>query len=565
MTHTGQPSKIDQLTLRLVAYAVGLHGLITIGLSLVEQLHPHLRHHELQLSGFNFDPPLLFGLSLLYLSTLLLRRKRTALVTTLGLYAGILLYNVVQFVIFREAHDEPLAILRNIGLPLLPLALLFDLRRYFTVKSDIRSFSYSLRISALVLAVTFAYGVIGFTKLDERDFHQEMSLAEAAHRTIDQFDLTTDHPITAHTRRARAFSNSLTVISTGAFAYALISLFQPIRSRLTEESHPRSRAKELIERYPGSSEDFFKIWPEDKHYFFNLSHTACLAYGVRRGVALVVGDPVGDPAAFDGLLNRFDDYCRANDWRLAFVHTEPPFSDLYKRHDFTLQKIGEEALLNLDHFEQHVSRTKYFRQIRNKFVRNEYTTEVLQPPHSTAAIDRLQAINSEWLSKPGREERGFALGYFSPDYMQQCPVMVLRDAAGTIQAFINQVPTASPQEANYDLLRYTHGSLGNANDYLLMEFIQYLHDQGYTTLNLGLCLFAGVGEDERGLINSTLGLLYSKGDRFYSFAGLHRFKAKYEPEWSSRYIAYRGGLSGFMRASAAFNAIAKIKKRRTKK
>jgi lysylphosphatidylglycerol synthetase-like protein (DUF2156 family) len=47
--------------------------------------------------------------------------------------------------------------------------------------------------------------------------------------------------------------------------------------------------------------------------------------------------------------------------------------------------------------------------------------------------------------------------------------------------------------------------------------------------------------------------VYANGDRFYSFSGLHRFKSKYEPTWTNRYIAYRGGVRGFSRSLYALN------------
>jgi len=139
--------------------------------------------------------------------------------------------------------------------------------------------------------------------------------------------------------------------------------------------------------------------------------------------------------------------------------------------------------------------------------------------------------------------------------MQQCPVMVARDAASTIQAFINQIPTFEPQEANFDLLRHNVEALGNVNDYLLMCFITYLQEQGYQRLNLGLCPLAGLTshDQDKTVVDSALQFVYANGDRFYSFSGLHRFKAKYEPQWQGRYIAYRGGLRGFSRALAALN------------
>lgn len=139
--------------------------------------------------------------------------------------------------------------------------------------------------------------------------------------------------------------------------------------------------------------------------------------------------------------------------------------------------------------------------------------------------------------------------------------MVARDAAGTIQAFINQIPTYDPAEANFDLLQHTEASPTNINDYLLMNFIDYVFEQGFSRLNIGLCPLVGLDktDENNSLIDSALRLAYSKGDRIYSFSGLEKFKTKYEPVWSPRFIAYRGGIRGFTRTLNALNQAMKVK------
>jgi phosphatidylglycerol lysyltransferase len=552
------------LAFKVVTYGVALHGLFVIGTTLEDQLQVHFTRHAFHVSGFAFDIRLLIGLTLLYVSLLLRRRKRTAWTAAIVIYGVLVILSVVQLSVLHHfpGEAEPLwyDVLRTFAFPCALVAGLLTVRHDFTVKSDLRSFAFSLRFIGLVLLVAFMYGVAGFMFLDVRDFHEDITLPNAMHRTIDRFDLTTTHTLKPYTRRAKVFMDSLTVISVGAVGYSIVSLFQPIRARLTDQTAQRELAERLLKEHPANSEDFFKLWPHDKLYYFNLAHSAGLAYGVRGGVAMAVGDPMGKPEAFPKLLESFADFCRANDWTTAFVHTEPKYNQLYKEQDLSLQKIGEEASLDIAHFNEHVKRNKYFRQITNKFTKQEFATELLMPPHNKAVLSRLTAISNDWLQQPGRAERRFMMGNFTAAYMQECPVMVLRDAAGTIQAFINQVPSFDPEEANFDLLRHTHEAPGNANDFLLMAFIEHAHKQGFKRVNLGLCPLAGLdaNDEQRSVVDSALRFLYANGDRFYSFSGLYRFKAKYEPVWTSRYIAYRGGIGGFTRVLNSLNRAMKV-------
>ena len=563
LKRTASIARSRPIVLGLVAYGVAAHGLLIIMSTLNSQLalRGGLRHAHL--GSYLFGLPLLIGLGLLYLSAYLHRRKRTAWSAAIVIYATLLVLKFCRMLFFTHQPLTIVSVTRDIILPAALVSVLVVFRGEFKVKSDIPSFAFSLRVISLVLAVAFAYGVTGFLLLDTRDFHQEVTPLGAVQHTLDQFGLTSSSTPMPHTRRAKVFLDSLSVVSTGAVVYGVISLFQPLRARLSDQSAARERVQALLRRYPASSEDFFKLWPHDKVYFFDDRQTAGLAYAVHGGVALVVGDPFGDRARFGHLLDQFDELCRINDWTIAFIHTEPDFSELYKARGFSLQKIGEEAVLDLAHFQEHVRGEKYFRQIRNRFAKLDYTTEALLPPHNPAVVARLRTISDEWLAQPGRTERGFMLGYFSDDYLQQCSLMVLRDAAGTIQAFINQIPSYDADEANFDMLRHTSTSAGNSNDYLLMQFIDYVQSEGFTRLNLGLCPLAGLGgktgDEDRTVVDNALRFLYANGDRFYSFSGLHRFKSKYQPVWSGRYIAYRGGIRGFTRVLNNLNRKMKVK------
>jgi phosphatidylglycerol lysyltransferase len=346
--------------------------------------------------------------------------------------------------------------------------------------------------------------------------------------------------------------------------YAAISLFQPLRIRLSAQNTERERAAELLRRYGGPSEEFFKLWPHDKQYFFDDSGQSVLAFHVNRGVALCLGDPVGDPERYANLLVSFKNLCFHNDWLPGLVYVADKQRELYEQQGYSLQKLGEEAILDLRHFQKELADTKYFRQIRNKFTKQDFVCELLRPPHHQAVLDRLQAISGEWLAQGGRTERGFVMGYYSDEYMQLCDIMIARDAAGTIQAFVSLVPADFNQrEATYDLLRQSKGSLGNVNDFLLMSLIDELAAQGYQRLNLGLCPLVGLDDEtdveRKNLIDGVLQFAYANGDRFYSFSGLHRFKAKYEPEWHDRYLGYQNGVRGFSRTMASLMRAMRVK------
>ncbi|HSX30658.1 MAG TPA: phosphatidylglycerol lysyltransferase domain-containing protein [Candidatus Saccharimonadales bacterium] len=543
---------------RLIAWVIVVYGLVLIGNALLRELTELDRR---SLNELIFTLPVAIGISYTYLGTLLLRLKYNAWLVALTLSAFTAVFNTVTVVDrhFGGAPPHPIENGLRIGLPVVIATLLVVSRSVFRVRSDYLGFKQAARTSLLVLAIAFVYGIAGFTLLDTRDFHQEISVPTAIHQTVDQFGATTVS-VTPYTRRARMFVDSLSVVSVGAVGYVLLAFFQPIRFRFQPERGHRELAEELLRRYPSDIDDFFKLWPQDKHYFFDSSHESGLAYRVSQGVALVVGDPFGNPKRFLLLIQAFQDLCFVNDWRPGFVHTTPRHKDLYLKLGYHVQKLGEEAVLNLEAFRAHRD-DKYFRQIRNRFSKLGYSVELLDPPHGSKRLARLRAISTTWLTRPGRAERGFMLGYHSNAYMQLSRVAVARDAKQRIRGFINIVPTYEAGTANYDLLRCDVDAPGNCNDFLLMGLIDLLSEEGCHTLNLGLCLLAGMDEPSEtvSIIDTAMRLAYANGDRFFSFSGLQRFKAKYEPEWEDRYVASGGSLANFARVMTALNSAMKIK------
>jgi len=545
---------------RFVSWLVAIHGIFLLAIALLDALAAGRTSH---LTGLIVDVHIWIGLSLVYLSSLLVRQKQTAwLVAVLAYFFLLGLDSAVILNLSDQRHFPVMLAVKSLLVPLMVLILLLGLRREFKVRSDIQGFRSALKFAVIVLSVTIVYGVSGFMLLDKSDFHQEFTITEALHRTVDQFDLTTTHPIKAYTKRAQLFADSLSFISFGSIAYIGLALFQPLKARRADQTVNRQQMSELLANYKAPSEDFFKIWPHDKQYYFNVTRTAGLAFRLHHRVALCLGDPIGDPRDIKRLLSDFATFCQGNDWLPAFIHTEAKYQAKYQALGYSLQLIGREAIVDISHFQNEVANNKYFRHIQNRFDKLGFNSEVLAPPHHSAVIERLRQVSNEWLDRPGRSERGFVMGYFSELYMQQCNVMVARDAAGTIQAFVNLVPAEFDSvELTFDLLRSTTDSPTNLNDYLLLNLIAEAADQNYIRLNLGLSPLVGLDntQSDAGLIDNFLRFAYANGDRFYSFSGLHRFKAKYEPNWSDRFIVYKGGVRGFSRTMNSLMRAMRVK------
>ncbi|HXY18083.1 MAG TPA: hypothetical protein VEH48_01525, partial [Candidatus Nitrosopolaris sp.] len=212
-------SQPDSRTIDLIALLVAITGILTISSQLFSLLHLRRIH----IASTDAHLTILAGLSLIYLATLLNRGKRNAWLVSLPIYVYLVARNARHFLIdFPHVGHYHLAAWLNLAVPGLTLVLLAVSGRLFDVRSELRSFTTALRRSIVILLVAFVYGVTGFTLMDEHDFHQEITLPSAAHYTVDQFGLTTSRQITASTKRAQIFTDSLAAISLGAVFYSAL-------------------------------------------------------------------------------------------------------------------------------------------------------------------------------------------------------------------------------------------------------------------------------------------------------------------------------------------------------
>ena len=111
-------------------------------------------------------------------------------------------------------------------------------------------------------------------------------------------------------------------------------------------------------------------------------------------------------------------------------------------------------------------------------------------------------------------------------------------------AFANIWTTASKEEISIDLMRYRPDAPEGVMDFLFIQLMLWGRQSGYRWFNLGMAPLAGL--ENRPLApawNRLASLLYRHGENFYNFQGLRRYKEKFDPVWSPRYLASPGGLA----------------------
>lgn len=312
----------------------------------------------------------------------------------------------------------------------------------------------------------------------------------------------------------------------------------------------------LLEIHRGDVDDFFKLWPEDKTYFFSKDNKSFVAYAISNKVAVCLGDPVGPTNSIKNLLDEFKVFCHNKNLGIAFIQTSSKYKDQYKAASLKPVLIGADAIIDLDEFTTQTVHNKYFRNIVNRFSKQDFSVKRYTPPHNKALLKDLRQISDSWLKLPRRKEWKFLTGRFSHEYLQQLTIHVLYDSSGHAKAFASELPSYEPGVATIDLMRHRVDAPPNSIDYLFIKLLEDLCQSGYLSFSLGLSPLDG--RPAKTNLPSRFAIkLFRAGNHYMGFKGLHQFKSKFKPSWQQRFVWYEGSPLRLVRIGIAVTHLLK--------
>lgn len=325
--------------------------------------------------------------------------------------------------------------------------------------------------------------------------------------------------------------------------FALANLIRPARTRRALPGDADlARAMPLLKAFSSAQAHLALVG--DKMLMFAPDDRAFIMYDIEGRSWVAMGDPVGESEdARRELVWRFREECEhAGGWPL-FYQVRPEDLDLYLEVGMSLLKIGEEARVRLETFNLDGKSKKTLRGTVNKLARDGLRMEIVPVEGVPALLPRLKVISDAWLRDKKVREKRFSLGLFDERYLARTPMAVVWQGDEPV-AFANVFVTASKEEASVDLMRHLPDGPSGIMDFLFIELMVWAKAEGYRWFNLGMAPLSGLQNRRTAPLWSRFGaMVFGRGERFYNFRGLHRYKDKFDPEWEPRYIAVAGGIA----------------------
>ncbi|HVC30899.1 MAG TPA: phosphatidylglycerol lysyltransferase domain-containing protein, partial [Steroidobacteraceae bacterium] len=276
---------------------------------------------------------------------------------------------------------------------------------------------------------------------------------------------------------------------------------------------------------------------------FNDSGDSFLMYRVAGPSWIALGDPTGSRAGAEELVWRFRELADRHGGQAVFYQTGAEWLSLYADLGLAPLEVGEDARVRLADFSLEAPACAGLLQSQRRAQAAGLAFEVVDPDGIDPLMPALRRISDAWLASKATGEKRFSMGHFSPRYLRNFPLAIVR-AGGAPAAFATLWTTDTRAELAVDLMRFGPAAPPGTMDFLLLELLRWSRDQRYGWLNLGMAPLGGLDRHPLAPAWHRVGkFIFRHGEHFHNFEELRRYKAQFGPQWQPRYLAARGGIA----------------------
>ena len=468
---------------------------------------------------------LMMGLLLLVTATFLIRGLRNAWIIALVVSLLSFITHLTKALDWEES-----------SISFLVIVILLITYKQYRLKSNPKLMQVGVITAASVFAGVVIFETIGFYFLDVKHFGINFNWKQSIGFSIRSFLLLTNEELTPVTKFGREFIAIVNVLSASAWIFFFYTIIRPYISNTDTTTNDLQEAQSLLARYGSTAVDYFKI-NEDKLLFFDEDKEGFIAYRIANGFAIVLDEPVCAEDNKTIMLKAFDRQCKRMGLKAAFYRVDEDSIYYFEQLKKKKLLIGQEAVMDISLFTMEGKDKKALRNSLNSLTKKGYTIQTLYAPLSNDLVKELKQVSDEWLEAFDKKETIFSQGMFNENMLREQDVILIRDAANIVVAFLNIIPDYTPEGYTYDMIRKTAEAPGGCMDALIITAIQYGKEKNMQWLNLGLVPMSGIVEPDN-TAERVVKFAYEKVKHFQNYKGLRDFKEKYATEWLNKYLVY---------------------------
>jgi lysylphosphatidylglycerol synthetase-like protein (DUF2156 family) len=323
------------------------------------------------------------------------------------------------------------------------------------------------------------------------------------------------------------FFGALLVAAVGAAVWGLVLI---VRNAPLPLESDRGPLRTVYRQHAAAGVSPFALM-NDKSWFWSRDRKAFLAYGLRAGVAVVLGPGVGPAASLPTLYGEFRAACQSRGWKIGFYQV----SDAVARSlGWGVQRqIGSEAIVDLTRLSLDGPTMAKLRHEVSRGLRNGVTIRMIARSDLTPAIrDVMGTLAASWLGRHALGEMTFSVGCRADQPDAPATIGLAYDRDGALVAYCSWLSLPGSRGVALDEIRRTPKTPAGAMDLLLFTCMKEFA-LGASWASLGLAPVPAEAANRRSALGERA--LHRLGIASVS-ASLVSFKAKFQPYWEPRYI-----------------------------
>ena len=271
-----------------------------------------------------------------------------------------------------------------------------------------------------------------------------------------------------------------------------------------------------------------------------------VTYRPSAGVAIVVGDPVGDSARWAEAIEEFRAFCEQEGLTPAWYAVGDDFVAVSAPAGWSALQIGEDTVISLPGLEFKGRSWQDVRTARNRAAKDGIVMQVLHLQEASAEmLGQVQGISQAWVDEKPLPEMGFTLGGMREALDPQVRTHVAVDADGRVHGVTSWMPVHRDGHVvgwTLDLMRRRSDGFRPVMEFLIAESAMTFKEEGFLTVSLSVAPLARHSQGSDGALDRVLDTASNVLEPTYGFRSLLGFKAKFDPTFRPVHLVYASGL-----------------------
>jgi phosphatidylglycerol lysyltransferase len=309
-----------------------------------------------------------------------------------------------------------------------------------------------------------------------------------------------------------------------------------------------SDAIATLDRYAyehGESYDSYLATEDDRQYFWSPGRRGVIGFVRWRRTLNILGGLLAPPQHVEELLEKFLEFTRLNRLTVNFINIGRDQAKLFRRHQFKINKCGEELIVRLDRVNWQGKAYEWLRRQENYCTRKQLQVEEIHPQKDTeyyckCIVPQLEDVNREHLAgTPHGRELVFFEGRFDPWSLRRRRLFVTTDA-GRIVAFVICNPALAGDMWAIEMYRRRADAPRGVIPFSMLQVLRQLKDEGTLYGSLSSVPFLRCGppiKNDDLRLQGGCQFFWHGMNWLFDIRGIYHFKSRFRPDSRELYLA----------------------------